>query len=171
VRSLHQYAIELNKIGKREFKLQYGKPVLLGVGMVAEVLAGATRGPNGTMKMSVVTDVEQIGSLNGRAWLITKGPDGPMGPAITVGRSAYNDMVIADYTISERHCQFRYEPGRILLSDLDSLNGTFHNGQLLEADARAKIRPGDTIVIGRFLFEFVEGADFFARVEQALKDR
>lgn len=170
MRSLRQYAAELNKIGKREFKLQYGKPVLLGVGMVADVVAGATRGPSGTMKMTAVSEVEQVGSLNGRAWLITKGPDGPMGPAITVGRSAYNDMVIAEYTISNRHCQFRYEPGRLLLSDLGSLNGTYHNGRLLEGEERVKIRPQDTIVIGRFLFEFVEGADFFSRVEAALKE-
>lgn len=169
MRSLQQYAAELNKIGKREFRLQYGKPVLLGVGMVADVVAGATRGPTGTMKMTTVSEVEEVGSLNGRAWLITKGPDGPMGPAITVGRSAYNDMVIADYTISNRHCQFRYEPGRILLSDLGSLNGTFHNGRQLDEEERVKVRAGDTIVIGRFLFEFVEGPDFLQRVEDVHK--
>lgn len=167
MRSLQQYALELKKVGKREFLLQYGKPALLGVGMVADVVAGGKRGPTGTMKMTALTDEIQVGSLEGRAWLITKGTEGPMGPQITAGRSAYNDMVIADYTISERHCQFRYEPGRILLSDLGSLNGTFVNGVQLGPDERAKLRPNDTIVIGRFMFTFLKGDAFFALVDQA----
>jgi pSer/pThr/pTyr-binding forkhead associated (FHA) protein len=166
VRSLKYYARELKRLGKRDFRLQYGKPALLGVGIVAEVSLGGQRGPTGTMKMTAITDSTHSPSLHGRAWLITKGPDGPTGPAITAGRSAYNDLVIADYTVSDRHCQFRYEPGRILFSDLDSLNGTFVNQRLLGPDERVKLVAQDSVVIGRFMFTFLSGPDFIASVEE-----
>lgn len=165
MRSLEYYARELKRLGKREFRLQYGKPALLGTGMVAEVSPSGARGSSGTMKMTAVTEPHETATLRGRVWLITKGPDGPMGPAITAGRSAYNDMVIADYTVSDRHCQFRYEPGRLLVSDLGSLNGTFVNGVELFENDKIKLLPQDTIVIGRFMFSFVTGQAFFDCVE------
>ncbi len=152
-------------MGKREFQSQYGKPALVGLGLIAQVDTTSGYRETGTLTMAAPGPEVLPATVVGRAWLITKGPEGPAGPAITAGRSAYNDIVIPEYTVSHRHCQFRYEPGRILLSDLGSFNGTFHNGQRVNTTDRVKLRPHDQIAMGRYLFGYISAEEFMSSVE------
>jgi hypothetical protein len=66
--------------------------------------------------------------------------------SLTVGRSAENDIALADDFASARHA--RIEPRRdgVWVSDAGSTNGTFVNGAKLSKAHR--LEPGDVIRVG-----------------------
>lgn len=73
---------------------------------------------------------------------------------ITVGREAYNDVVLIDPEASRKHAQISFQDGRYVIEDLGSTNGTYVNGrQILSPTA---LNPGDVIEVGemaRILFQ------------------
>jgi FHA domain len=65
---------------------------------------------------------------------------------LTVGRDPSCDVRLSDQLASGRHARlWRDETGKVMIEDLGSTNGTFHNGQKIQ---RASLRPGDTVNIG-----------------------
>lgn len=74
---------------------------------------------------------------------------------IVVGRSAENDISLDSTTVSRKHAIFQLLDGdRITLTDLDSTNGTFVNGQRISGTV--PISTSDVIVIGRSLLRLGE---------------
>lgn len=65
---------------------------------------------------------------------------------IVIGRSSEAGLVLADAEVSRRHARLETEGGRIYVRDLGSRNGTFLNGDRL--DAAIEVRVGDSIDIG-----------------------
>jgi pSer/pThr/pTyr-binding forkhead associated (FHA) protein len=59
-------------------------------------------------------------------------PGSARGPRIVLGASADCDVVIPDYSVSTRHCGFSFQPGRMVVTDLGSLNGTRVAGRILD---------------------------------------
>ena len=64
---------------------------------------------------------------------------------VVIGRSRDCDIQVADANVSRRHAEVRQEGAAHWVVDLDSTNGTEVNGRRLK---RAKLRPGDRIMIG-----------------------
>ncbi len=87
--------------------------------------------------------------------LVADGPDRGLEveiPAtkLTIGTAPNNDLVLADTTVSRRHCILSVEGDRYVLRDLDSTNGTFLDGTpVREAFLApgARIRLGDTEIV------------------------
>lgn len=73
---------------------------------------------------------------------------------VTVGRSSKNTIVIKDKFVSSRHMKIHEEDGSYFIEDLDSQNGTYLNGQLIEDII--ELKNGDTIGVGFIQFIFVE---------------
>lgn len=72
---------------------------------------------------------------------------------ITVGRTANNDVVVSDVSVSKFHACFSLRDGKVMLSDGASRNGTILNGQLLEARGEpVEVPSGASVVIGRAKF-------------------
>ena len=67
---------------------------------------------------------------------------------VTVGREAPSDVRIADPTLSREHARFTLAGGRILVTDLDSTNGTSIAGERIE---EAEIKLGDEVLLGSLL--------------------
>ena len=66
---------------------------------------------------------------------------------ITIGRDPNNVVVIKDHTVSRHHMQItQHDDGRIILSDLQSVNGTYVNGQRVEGTV--ELHYGDIVKIG-----------------------
>ena len=65
---------------------------------------------------------------------------------VSIGRSPDNDIPIDNLAISNYHARVYYEGGRLVVEDLDSLNGTFVNDLRVE---RATLHDGDSIWIGK----------------------
>lgn len=77
---------------------------------------------------------------------------------ITVGRSADNDIVIADARASHRHAWVGIIDHKVVLRDLGSTNGTFLNARIDSPVSEVVLTPGDTIFFGghgRDQFRFV----------------
>ena len=57
--------------------------------------------------------------------------------------------------ISRKHCRVFVGEDEVLVSDLQSRNGTYVNGQKIAAET--KVKPGDKISVGPLQFELVAG--------------
>ena len=65
---------------------------------------------------------------------------------ITIGRSPDNDLPVDNLAVSNHHARVYYEGARLVVEDLDSLNGTFVNDLRIE---RATLHDGDSIHVGK----------------------
>lgn len=68
------------------------------------------------------------------------------GRPVTIGRAPDNDLPVDNLAVSNYHAKVYYEAGRLVIEDLDSLNGTFVNDLRIE---RATLHDGDNIHIGK----------------------
>ena len=64
------------------------------------------------------------------------------------------DVVIDQPTISRMHAKLRRVDQEYYLTDLNSTNGTFVNGQRLESGQNQRINPGDQIRFAEIAYEF-----------------
>ena len=67
--------------------------------------------------------------------------------ATVLGRGQFADLMISDLAVSRRHAQIDNDDGRWRLRDLESANGTRHNGRLVMTPI--DIEDGDTIELGQ----------------------
>ncbi len=65
---------------------------------------------------------------------------------VGIGRSPDNDLPVDNLAVSNYHARVYFEAGRLVVEDLDSLNGTFVNDLRVE---RATLHDGDSIWIGK----------------------
>lgn len=66
--------------------------------------------------------------------------------------------------ISRKHCRVFVGENEVLVSDLQSRNGTYVNGQKIAAET--KVKPGDKISVGPLQFELVAAEAVTAAVEE-----
>jgi len=69
---------------------------------------------------------------------------------MTIGRGRDNDIVITDLLASRHHASLTIQDQAIELVDLESANGTFHDGRRVQ---RAEVKQGDIIAIGHHVFQ------------------
>jgi predicted component of type VI protein secretion system len=76
-----------------------------------------------------------------------------------VGRAKGVHIRIPSADISRKHCRLDVEDGMVVVEDLDSVNGTFLNGERVEG--RQVVAPGDRLTLGpvRFIVEYEMSAD------------
>jgi pSer/pThr/pTyr-binding forkhead associated (FHA) protein len=65
---------------------------------------------------------------------------------VSIGRSPDNDLPVDNLAVSTHHARVYFEGRRLVVEDLDSLNGTFVNDLRVE---RATLHDGDSIWIGK----------------------
>jgi len=65
---------------------------------------------------------------------------------ISIGRAPDNEIHIDNLAVSNYHARVYPESGRLMIEDLDSLNGTFLNDNRIK---REWLRSGDTILVGK----------------------
>jgi len=92
------------------------------------------------------------------AWLVLldgplAGHAYPLADLIHVGREGeYNDIVLADATVSRQHARVRWEQGEFVLYDLASANGVFVNGVQVQ---RQPLHNGDRLRLGAVTLGFM----------------
>lgn len=79
---------------------------------------------------------------------------------VTIGREEGNSLRLNDERVSRFHAKVQYDNGEIILTDLDSTNGTRVNGNVVQI---RRLRPGDRISIGRSLLLFGSAQEINAR--------
>jgi pSer/pThr/pTyr-binding forkhead associated (FHA) protein len=65
---------------------------------------------------------------------------------VTIGREEDCDIRLNDDRVSRLHARIQEDAGRVILTDVDSTNGTRVNGHTVRMRV---LQPGDQIVIGR----------------------
>ena len=73
-------------------------------------------------------------------------------PVVSIGRLGSNDICLEDLFVSRHHCVIRSEGGECLIEDLNSANGTYLNGELVNKNL---LKEGCVIQIGisQFIFK------------------
>jgi pSer/pThr/pTyr-binding forkhead associated (FHA) protein len=70
---------------------------------------------------------------------------------VTIGREEGNLLRLNDERVSRFHAKVQFDNGEIILTDLESTNGTRVNGNVIQI---RRLRPGDRIGVGRSLLLF-----------------
>ena len=85
------------------------------------------------------------GPLSGQTFYVDE-------PVVSIGRLGSNDLCLEDPFVSRHHCVIRNEGDEYLIEDLNSVNGTYLNGERVNAGS---LNEGCLIAIGisRFLFK------------------
>ena len=94
------------------------------------------------------------GIRNCRAFLIRRRPQSasPREDVILVGRSSTNDIRVHHGSVSKLHARIHLgEGGDVAIADATSRNGTFHNGEKLEAGKQVSLQHGDVVVLGSLM--------------------
>lgn len=75
--------------------------------------------------------------------------------AISIGRARDNDIVVENLSVSRNHARIRHQDGKYILTDLNSANGSFVNGQRV---TKAELEEHDIISIGKHKLHFLVDA-------------
>src|SRR5436305_8687694 len=79
---------------------------------------------------------------------------------VTIGREEGNLLRLNDERISRYHAKVQQDQEDVILTDLDSTNGTRVNGAPVQI---RRLRPGDQIAIGRSMLLFGSHEEILAR--------
>src|SRR6185436_16588785 len=79
---------------------------------------------------------------------------------VTIGREEGNMLRLNDERVSRFHAKIQFDNNEIILTDLESTNGTRVNGNVVQI---RRLRPGDRVGVGRSLLLFGS--------EQEIRDR
>jgi hypothetical protein len=82
---------------------------------------------------------------------------------VTIGREEGNMLRLNDERVSRYHAKVQHDNGEIILTDLESTNGTRVNGNVVQI---RRLRPGDCIGVGRTLLRFGSEEEIAARIAQ-----
>ncbi len=84
-----------------------------------------------------------------------------LGTPVTIGREEGNLLRLNDERVSRFHAKVQFDNGEIILTDLESTNGTRVNGHVVQI---RRLRPGDCIGVGRSLLRFGSEEEIAARM-------
>jgi pSer/pThr/pTyr-binding forkhead associated (FHA) protein len=70
--------------------------------------------------------------------------------SIVIGRGVECDVVIKDVKASRRHCRLTRGESGFVLEDLQSKNGTYVNGERIQAPV--PVKPSETFKVGDTVF-------------------
>jgi diguanylate cyclase (GGDEF)-like protein len=74
--------------------------------------------------------------------------------ALMIGRSPDCDIQLSDDCVSRMHCRVVAGREAVVITDLDSTNGTYVNNTVVAA---RPLRDGDRVKVGRSIFKFLTG--------------
>jgi hypothetical protein len=172
--------LELFRLGKDAFFAQAAPAAL--VRRRSEPLKSAQR-PIRTMGVPALGDDEDTTLVMGEdgsfqftgggegpdvmVYPLTKKPGAPFSDMITVGRTANNDVVLNDVTVSRFHAYFRLdeETGAWTVCDAGSKNGSVLGGTKLEGRAETSVESGAVLHFGDVETLFYSVGDLYTFLE------
>jgi pSer/pThr/pTyr-binding forkhead associated (FHA) protein len=79
---------------------------------------------------------------------------------VSIGREEGNSLRLNDERVSRFHAKVQFDNGEVILTDLESTNGTRVNGNVIQI---RRLRPGDRVGVGRSLLLFGTEQEIKAR--------
>ncbi|HTL11010.1 MAG TPA: GGDEF domain-containing protein, partial [Bdellovibrionota bacterium] len=80
-------------------------------------------------------------------------------PEMTLGRDPSADICIADQSISKKHAKLEKKAGKVVLTDLNSSNGTQVNGKKLAPNEPMTLGKEDMIKVGSSMLKFLPAGE------------
>jgi hypothetical protein len=80
---------------------------------------------------------------------------------VTIGREEGNLLRLNDERVSRFHAKIQFDNGDVILTDLDSTNGTRINGNPVQI---RRLKPGDRVGLGRSVLIFGSNEEISARI-------
>ncbi|MGC2659283.1 MAG: FHA domain-containing protein [Bryobacteraceae bacterium] len=114
-----------------------------GAAAARKTILLADQAPRGTL---VGWLVAMTGAQRGEDFRVREGQN-------IIGTSNNSDIILNDSSVSGRHASIRYRDQKFLLTDLDSLNGTFVNDER-ESGARVELKDNDMVRVGGVSLKF-----------------
>ncbi len=99
------------------------------------------------------------GQMNEQVYDLKNGPT-------TLGRAKENDIVILDASLSRMHARVDVNGDRIVLSDLQSSNGTFVNGDRI---SHCVLKHGDNVMCGDVPLQFREDLHILHEISSGVR--
>lgn len=85
-----------------------------------------------------------------------------IGGMITVGRTANNDIVLQDVSVTKFHAAFKEQEDGVTLADAGSRNGTWINGQpLMQRGGGKLLETGNLLRFGNIELRFLDAASLW----------
>ncbi len=82
-------------------------------------------------------------------------------PPVTIGREEGNLVRLNDERVSRFHAKVQHDQGDLILTDLESTNGTRVNGNVIQI---RRLRVGDCITLGRSVLIYGSNEEISARL-------
>lgn len=89
-------------------------------------------------------------------------------PPITIGREDENDIRLNDERVSRYHAKVQVDDEHVILTDLDSTNGTRVNGHPVQMHV---LQIGDQVLIGRCLLVYGSPTQLEERINELARQR
>lgn len=160
-------AVEAHTSGAKGFLLADDVPVVAPSRAASSFLSSTTEPPS--LAPAPQADIEPVAETeqtafytqteidrrigNGEVHCLEVGPDDapmaryPIGLlGAKLGRAAPADIILSDKRISRKHCEVEVRDGEVLVTDLMSTNGTFIDGQKI--DAPTILPPDSELMVG-----------------------
>mgnify|MGYP001273383078 CR=1 FL=1 len=142
-----------------EFREQYSAPFFIHEETESAI---DYSGPQ-TMNMAYMPT--QVGQRAAAAWTVyeIRKAEGNLRPAISLGRTDDNDVVLADPSVSKLHAFLTLRPGqsKLQITDVGSKNGTYLRGEPLAPQSSVEIPSGAIITVGRIPLRFISVHEMF----------
>src|SRR5206468_11797215 len=71
---------------------------------------------------------------------------------LRIGRAPDNDLALQHPLVSRRHAELSVSASGLIVTDLESANGTFIDGVQVLPNQPTRVEPGQTLQIGPFIF-------------------
>jgi hypothetical protein len=123
-----------------------------------ETVEPTTANANSTQVMSSTVQLQVSPQTSQRAQLMLETSNGthpiPLeSTLLSIGRGLDNDIILEDTRVSRHHAQLRYKTRRFWVTDMNSTNGTYINGERI---SEADLRHGDVLSLGGLELTFHE---------------
>jgi hypothetical protein len=157
---LEQFAEQIHDVGVQAFSRLYPWPSLIALGMAGDLDRSST---SGTTIIRINDSVLERGRIAGRVFALTKSSYSPKGP-ITIGRTAENDVVIPEYSVSRKHCFIAMVNGGYRITDWGSANGTLVNEKEIGKMTPFPLQGREILTLGRLMVLFLLPQQFVEHV-------
>ena len=168
---LRDYMMLLRRKGPQAFSTFACNPVLIGVGIRGDPDDMSKAEDRSTMVLRDQDEntLQSVESLVGRVWQIKKRLGDDEKEKIFLGRTRENDLQVAEYSISERHCALHRRGSGMFIEDLGSLNGIHVSRKRIPPFEPTEIMNQADVLIGRFQFGYLDADGFRHMITERVK--
>jgi hypothetical protein len=103
-----------------------------------------------------------VTQLDMEIYPLVKKPGASFPDRITIGRTANNDIVIADHSVSRLHAYIKHHGGGWVVADAGSKNGSWLRGHAMDARRELAITSRTVMRLGDVDVTFYLAADLFS---------